>query len=152
MKRLEVAEVHERKALELGLDPSAVDLTSVEAIAGAFRRAGRFLCPCTPATLVRAVVRPLRGLVQDADATRRLAEDTLEAMTAHGDFQEHKDAGGASPDDETALLYQAPLSFVLRDSGAALLFGSATGEFDTMPEVLRARIGVRQSCASANSS
>ena len=140
MKRLEIAEVHERKALELGLDPTAVDLTSVEAIAGAFRRAGRFLCPCTPATLMRAVVRPLRGLVEDVEATRRLAEDTLEAMTAHGDFQEHKDVGEESTDDEAALLYQAPLSFVLRDSGTALLFGGATEEFDTLPEVLRDRI------------
>lgn len=140
MKRLEIAEVHERKALELGLDPSAVDLTSVEAIASAFRRVGRFLCPCTPATLVRAVVRPLRGLVQDVESVKRLAEDTLEAMTAHGDFQEHKDVGGESPDDEAALVYQAPLSFVYRDSGTALLFGSATEAFDALPEALQDRI------------
>ena len=139
MKRLEVAEVHARKASELGLDPDAVDLTSVEAIAGAMRRAGRFLCPCTPATLVRAVVRPLRGLVEDLEAIKDLAEDTLEAMTAHGDFQEHRDVSSESSDD-APLLYQAPLSFICRDSGTALLFGSATDLFDALPEVFRTRV------------
>jgi hypothetical protein len=46
----------------LALDPSALDLTSIEAIAGALRRAASFLCPCGAATLVRTVVRPLQGL------------------------------------------------------------------------------------------
>ncbi len=140
VKRLEISEVHERKVLELGLDPNAVNLTSIEAIAGAFRRAGRFLCPCTPATLVRAIVGPLRGLVEDTESIKRLAEDTLEAMTAHGDFQEHREIVDESRDEETALLYQAPLSFVCRDSGAVLLFGSATDMLEALPQEFRQRI------------
>ena len=62
MKQLGPAEVHAQKVAELGLDPGSLDLASVEAIAGALRRAAGFLCPCTAPTLVRSVVHPLRGL------------------------------------------------------------------------------------------
>lgn len=86
MRRLTVMEVHARKVAELGLDPAAVDLTSNEAIAGALRRAASFLCPCAAATLVRAVVRPLEGLAEDLEAVKKSVEETLEAMTAHGDY------------------------------------------------------------------
>jgi hypothetical protein len=37
---------------------------------------------------VRAVVRPLRGLVSDLDRAKELAEETLEAMISHGDILE----------------------------------------------------------------
>src|SRR5262249_58691845 len=45
----------------LPIYPEALDLTTPEGLAGALRRASSYLCPCSAATLVRAVVRPLRG-------------------------------------------------------------------------------------------
>src|SRR5262245_25960556 len=91
MRRLTVGEVHAQKVAELGLDPTALDLTSIEGLASAVRRAATFLCPCSAATLVRGVVRPLRGLVPDLEALKGLVEETLEAMIAHGDILEQRD-------------------------------------------------------------
>src|SRR2546422_4939532 len=86
MNCLSAEQLHARKVAELGLDASALDLTSTEALAAALRRAAGFLCPCAAPTLVRAVVSPLEGLVPELHAVKVLVEDTLEAMVAHGDL------------------------------------------------------------------
>ena len=109
-------EVHASKVAQLGLDPTALDLTSVEAIAAALRRVASFLCPCAPSTLIRGVVRPLRGLVGDIEAFRSLVEETLDAMMAHGDFLEHRDIEEDAAGGTTSLLYGAPASFVTRET------------------------------------
>lgn len=139
MRRLTAAEVQVQKVTELGLDSSALDLTSVEAIAGALRRMASFLCPCAPATLVRGVVRPLRGLVENLEAIKEVVEETLEAMIAHGDiFEQHEvdeDSRSAA-----ALLYAAPASFVTRQSGLVILLGLASDQLSALPDDLEARI------------
>lgn len=57
-----VEEVHANAVETLGLDPSALDLESPEAIAALVRRAATFLTPCAPRTLRDAVLRGLVGL------------------------------------------------------------------------------------------
>jgi hypothetical protein len=133
-------EVHAQKVAELGLDPSAVDLTSIEAIAGALRRAASFLCPCAAATLVRGVVRPLRGLVDDLEAVKALVEDTLEAVIAHGDILEHRDVEQDPGHGTAALLYAAPAGFVARESGTVILLGAASDQLSALPDDLETRI------------
>lgn len=135
MRRLTAQEVHALKIRELGLDPDAVDLTTPEGVAGALRRAANYLCPCSSATLVRAIVRPLRGLVPDLEKTKELVEETLEAMIAHGDVLEQ-------PELDTArlLLYAAPASFVVRQSGAIVLLGIAADQLSPLPSDLERRI------------
>src|ERR1700722_16137857 len=113
MRRLTVEQVHAQKVVELGLDPEASHLTAPEGLAGALRRAASYLCPCSSATLVRAVVRPLRGLVRDLDDARELVEETLEAMIAHGDVLEQPELQGDALSCRV-LLYAAPASFVVR--------------------------------------
>ena len=140
MRQLSAAEVHAQKVAELGLDPGALDLTSVEAIAGALRRAASFLCPCTAPTLVRGVVRPLRGLVDDLATLKDLVEDTLEAMVAHGDILEHRDIEGEPGYGAATLLYAAPAGFVARESGAVILLGVASDQHSAVPDDLEARI------------
>ena len=140
MRQLSAAEVHAQKVAELGLDPSARDLTSVEAIAGALRRTASFLCPCTARTLVRGVVSPLRGLVDDLAMTKDLVEDTLDAMIAHGDILEHRDIEGEPGCGAALLLYAAPAGFVVRESGAVLLLGVASDQISAVPDDLDARI------------
>lgn len=140
MRRLSVAEVHEQKIAELGLDPSSLDLTSIEAIAGALRRTASFLCPCAAATLVRGVVRPLRGLVDNFEAVKFVVEDTLDAMIAHGDILEHRDAEESSGHKISALLYAAPAAFVTRESGTVILLGIASDQLSALPDDLQARI------------
>jgi hypothetical protein len=134
-------EVHARKVAELGLDPTALDLASIEAIAGALRRTASFLCPCSTATLVRSVVRPLRGLVDDIATTKDLVEETLEAMIAHGDILENREVDeGRGGHGSAALLYAAPASFVSRQSGTVILLGIASDQLSPLPDDLEARI------------
>jgi len=140
MRQITAMDVHARKVAELGLDATAVDLTSIEAVAGALRRAASFLCPCAAATLIRSVVRPLRGLVNDIDVVRSLVEETLEALIAHGDILEQREIGNDKTPDRGTLLYAAPASFVLRQSGAAILLGVAADHLSALPEEFEKRI------------
>lgn len=140
MKRLTVMEVHKEKVAELGLDSAALDLTSIEAVAGALRRAASFLCPCAATTLIRSVVRPLRGLVGDLEAVKVVVEDTLEAMIAHGDILEHREVDQDGDQGTGALLYAAPPSFVSRQSGAVILLGITSDQLSALPNELEARI------------
>ncbi|MCA9694664.1 MAG: hypothetical protein KC636_34110 [Myxococcales bacterium] len=140
MKQLSAAEVHAQKVAELGLDPNAHDLTSIEAVAGALRRAASSQCPCTPSTLVRGVVRPMRGLVQDVDAFKVLVKETLDTMIAYGDILEHGDVEGDPGHRAATLLYAAPPGFVARESGAVILLGVTADQLSALPEDLEARI------------
>lgn len=140
MKLLTAVEVHARKVKELGLDPTAVDLTSVEAVAGALRRVASFLCPCAAPTLIRGVVRPLQGLVDDLTAIKEVVESTLETIIAHGDIIEQFDVSGGLGKGTGVLLYAAPPSFVSRESGAAIILGIASDQLSALPEDLEERI------------
>ena len=131
MRRLTAAEVRANKVTELGLDPSAFDLTSVEAIAASLRRSASLLCPCATTTLVRAVADPLRGLVEKSADARGIVREILEAMIAHGDLIEHRDIEDPTP-GAPVLLYVAPSSFVSRESGAAILLGVSSPALDSL--------------------
>ena len=132
MRRLTVAEVHANKIAELGLDPTTLDLTSVEAIAAALRRAANFLCPCAATTLVRAVADPVRGLVEPTEDNRGRVRETLEAMLAHGDFLEHRDIEENTARSAAVLIYAAPPSFVARESGTVILLGTSNPALDSI--------------------
>ncbi|MGE0444619.1 MAG: hypothetical protein AB7P99_05280 [Vicinamibacterales bacterium] len=128
------------KIAELGLDPDAIDLTAIEAVAAALRRTAGVLCPCTAPTLVRSVTRPLRGLVPDLQALKELTEDTLEAMVAHGDLLECRDIEQEDAVGGPTLLYAAPPGFVLRGSGTVILLGLPAGHAPVLPTDLEARV------------
>lgn len=140
MRQLTPGELHALKVAELSLDSSAVDLTSVEALAGALRRAASFLCPCTAPTLIRAVVQPLRGLVDDLEAARVSAEDILEAAVSHGHILEQRDVASGAANTTASLLYAAPPSFVVRKSGAVILLGITSDQLSALPDDLERRI------------
>ncbi|HET9066736.1 MAG TPA: hypothetical protein VFN22_13025 [Gemmatimonadales bacterium] len=139
MRRLTAGEVHAQKIRELGLDSEALDLATPEGLAGALRRAAAFLCPCATATLVRAVVRPLRGLVPDMEKAKELVEETLEAMISHGDVLEQREMQDG-PLTARLLLYTAPASFVVRQSGLVILLGVTADHLSPLPSDLEGRI------------
>ena len=139
MKQLSPADVRHQKVAELGLDPASFDLTSTEVIAGALRRAAGFLCPCTASSLVRAVVKPLRGLVEDMSIVKATVEETLEAMVSHGDVLECREFD-VNPGQERALLFAAPAAFICRDSGTQILVGISNDQLSAFPADLTARI------------
>jgi len=124
MKAIAAASVLRVKAAELGLDPEKHPLDSVAGIACALRRAIGYLAPCSPTTLVRAVVNPLSGLVANMEEKREAVEEILEAVIGHGDIAEHEDIQTNSA-PTGRLLYAAPPSFVMRKSGTALILGVA---------------------------
>ena len=135
MRRLSAQDVSTEAVRELGLDPARTDLTSVESIATALRRAASLSCPCSASTLVRQVVAPLVGLVPDPASARESAEEVLESILAHGDLLEQRENSSGS-----LLIYGAPPSFVWRDSGLALLIGVAPDQSTPLPDELRSRV------------
>jgi hypothetical protein len=140
VRQLSANQVQAAKVVELGLDSGALDLTAVEAIAGALRRAAGALCPCTAATLVRSVFRPLRGLVPTDDALKESIEDTLEALVAYGDLLEERDIEQEPHSEAASMLYAAPPAFVRRESGATLLLGLVSSQSAALPSELEARV------------
>lgn len=139
MKRLSAGEVHAQKIRELGLDPDSLDLMTPEGLAGSLLRAVSYLCPCSASTLVRAVAQPLRGLVPDMEQAKELVEVTLEAMISHGDVLELPEMQGGSPTTRV-LLYAAPASFVIRQSGLVILLGVSAEQLSPLPPEFERRI------------
>jgi hypothetical protein len=108
MRRLTAGEVHAQKIRELGLDPEALDLTTPEGLAGALRRAASYLCPCSAATLVRAVVAAAaRAGARHGARRRSSSRTTLEAMISHGDVLEQPELQDGSPTAARAALRRA---------------------------------------------
>ena len=140
MRRLNSSEVRSGAVVQLGLDPYTLDLTSVEAVASALRRAAQIFCPCAPATLVRVIVEPMRGLVEDIGTFREAVWDILEAMIAHGDFFEYGDIQELSTPSNATLVYGAPVRFVARESGLVILLGISSDQSFAFPNDFATRI------------
>src|ERR1700730_10938240 len=140
MRRLTRLEVHETQTQALGLDPSALDLTSVECIAAALRRAAGILCPCPPKTLVSSVVQALQHLAESPSDLRETIDSTLSAMVAYGDLVECRVAQSEEAPRGGVLLYVTPPSFVLRRDGSSFLFGITADNTALLPETLTKRI------------
>jgi hypothetical protein len=84
-------------------------------------------------------VAPLRDIVPDLDAAKELAESTLEALVAHGDVLEQPDLQGEGSSTRV-LLYAAPGSFVIRQSGLVILLGVMGGQRSPLPSELARRV------------
>lgn len=139
MRRLQVAEVRTQSVASLGLDTSAHTLTSDSSIAAALRRCASFLCPCAASSLVRAVMNPLRGLVDDPAATKGQIEEMLDTLIAHGDLFEYRDPT-VSAASSNVIVYAAPCGFVRRGSGATILLGVSADQLTALPDDLESRV------------
>lgn len=131
--------VVEQSIAQLGLDSTRFAPDSPEVIAAALRRAAALVCPCVRASLVSAVIAPLRDIVADTAELKSGAETVLEALISHGDLVEvRRDQSGAGA--AATLLYAAPPGFVYRQNGAVLLLGIACDHRTALPEELERRI------------
>ncbi len=141
MKILSIAEIHRSSVESLRLDANALDLTSVEVVAGSIRRAASFFCPCPMRTLLSVVLDAHRGIVDDFEAFRCTVEDTIENLVAYGDLLELEEP---NIDDEEVrgklLLYCAPPCFVPRMTGNLLLLGISGDGLSSLPKDLEANI------------
>ncbi len=133
VKRITRAQLHELGTSALGLDSAALDLSSIEAVAGSLRRAASFLCPCEPRSLTDAVVQAVDPVVGAASNIRELVQDTLAAMVAYGDLIEAREGLDLRGYRRT-LLYTAPPTFVLRRDGTAFLIGITPDQTTPLPE------------------
>ena len=140
MKRISVDELQAVKVAELGLDSTALDLTSPEALAASLRRSAGFLCPCPARTLVRSVARSMGAVVPTDEAFEEQLEVMLEAMLSYGDLLEHRELTGDPSDKGMLLIYAAPPSFVLRMGGDAILLGIAPEQANPLPDYLASKV------------
>ena len=90
-------------------------------------------------SLVRAVTKPLRGLIENLEETKARVENILEAMVSHGDLLEFREFYTDQARGRI-LLFAAPLSFIPRDTGAQILVGIPDDQASELPEDLISRI------------
>ncbi|GHJ40465.1 hypothetical protein [Streptomyces sp. TS71-3] len=109
----------ERAVRALGLDETATDLFSTEAICASLRRAASFLCPVTPRRLVEAVLEAINPLDESCLVTRSQVAEQLDLLVSIGDLVELP----RQHDRGSRLLYLAPPSYVAKARGQYLLLG-----------------------------
>lgn len=127
-------------AASLGLpvgESAALDGTY---LAASVRRLAGFLCPCSPATLVRSVVDSHCALASGAPEFAERVADAVEALTAIGDLLELADVSATGDDVKGTWLFAAPPSFVARGSGSVFVLGLSPDEPTPLPTEMRARI------------
>ena len=140
LKPVSLTDVHEIGVRALGLDPATLNLASEEALAAALRRAAGFLCPSPRGTLIQAVTRSLRGLIDDEGKTRDCVEDVLDSLVAYGDLAEHLVSDPENPTSKHRLIYLSPPQFVLREDGSIVIIGSIPDHRSPLPDDFPGRV------------
>lgn len=123
--QLSLRELHAHSLADLKLDPTALDLLSPETLAALLRRAASFKTPCPDYIIIDAVLDSLKGVTSDSESLKDSLEDLLEALINYGDLLELNDLEKANT-GKKRLLYVAPPSFVMRESGQFMLIGGFT--------------------------
>jgi hypothetical protein len=136
MKALPLRLVQTRCIEQLGLDSTALDLSSPEALAAVLRRLASFLCPCPSTKLVKAALALLEPLV-DMDSLRDSISNTLDDLTGYGDLIESGDISGQS---SGRMIYLAAPSFVEASANMILLFGNGPDGSYPLPSDLVPRV------------
>jgi hypothetical protein len=137
---LSVDEVVRLSRQALGLPASDSDAIDEVLIACALRRAAGFLCPCSPSTLVEAVLESFQHLFQAGDNIAERVTDAAEALVTMGDLLELRQATVDDPLVKATWVFAAPPSFVQRPSGSIFLIGIVPDEAASLPTSLSARV------------
>ena len=127
-------------ATSLGLPVERAAVLDDTYLAASIRRLAGFLCPCSPATLVRLVVDSHRALAPDAPKFAERVGDSVEALTAIGDLLELSEVSATGEAVKGTWLFAAPPSFVARASGSVFVLGLSADEPTPLPTEMRARI------------
>ena len=127
-------------ATSLGVSVEEATVLDGTYLAASIRRLAGFLCPCSPATLVRSVVESHRALAPDAQAFAERVYDSVEALTAIGDLLELSEVSATGEAVKGTWLFAAPPSFVSRASGSVFVLGLSADEPTPLPTEMRARI------------
>lgn len=139
-----IATLSAREVLDLsrrafGL-PTALESPVDDAfLAESIRRAAGMLCPCSPATLVAAVVESLQGLTDGARLRERVQAIT-DDLVVWGDLLEQDQASIDDPNVKGTWVVAAPPSFVERPGGSVVLLGLAPDDAIPLPDPLRSQV------------
>lgn len=124
----------------LGLSALSDDMTDDAMLASSLRRAAGILCPCSPSTLVAAVLESLQYLIEDNGTMAKRVEDAVEGLVICGDLLELNQVTTDDPAVKGTWVFAAPPSFVVRPSGSIFLIGIAPDEATPLPASLNARV------------
>lgn len=143
MRTLNRQELQTECVTQLSLDPTAVDLSSPEAIAALLRRAASFNCPCTASTLISVVLQSLGVFEDQQRPTRDEVSDMLESVLAYGDLVEAPEITGTSKE---RLLYLAPPAYVEISPVMFLLIGIVPDADYPLPDTLKPELEYANHC------
>jgi len=124
----------------LGLPALSGGMVDDAILAASLRRAAGILCPCSPSTLVAAVLESLQYLVEDTNATEERLDTTVEGLVIGGDLLELNQVTTDDPAVKGTWVFAAPPSFVVRPGGSIFLIGIAADEATPLPASLNARV------------
>lgn len=138
---ISAAEVVRSSREALGLQALSADAIDDTLLAASIRRAAGILCPCSPSTLVTAVLESLQYLFEssDDDMEERIT-DTVEALIIGGDLLELNQVTTDDPDAKGTWVFSAPPGFVARPGGNVFLVGIAPDEITPLPASLNTRV------------
>lgn len=135
LSQLTDAETRHRAIAGLGFDSSNLTFASPEVLSEQIRCFASLFTPVTPRRLIASVLESVRFLVVDPIPIRQVIEDLVDSLVAHGDIVEAVD-----PMSARRRLYLTSPSFVMRNSGDALLIGIPPDGEALLPTKLRARV------------
>lgn len=116
-------------------------------IAASLRRLAGFLCPCSPSTLIMAMLESHLNFANKEEFRVRVAT-TVETLVAIGDLLEVGDVSFQEDSFKGTWLAAAPPAFVARDSGSVFLLGLSADEQTPLPSEMRSRVAVARAIRS----
>lgn len=125
---------------ELGLPTPLTDEIDNAQIAGSLRHAAGILCPCSPSTLVDAVLDSFRYLSRDDGHIAERVSAATEALIICSDLLELNQVTIDDPLVKATWIFAAPPSFVQRPGGSIFLIGITPDASTPLPASLNARV------------
>jgi hypothetical protein len=130
MRSITASEVEALSIERLGLDPTAVDFQSTEALAALVRHTALIRCPCSRRELTRTVTRLLEPLATASAVLNERVSNAIDGVISYGDVIEVSDARGA---EVGQLLALAAPSVVRISSRVLLLVGLRPDDHNSIP-------------------
>jgi len=140
-----IAEVSAAEVLKvsretLGLSALSDGVIDDAMLAASLRRAAGMLCPCSPSTLIGAVLESLQYLTEDYGAIAERAAASLEVLIIGGDLLELNQVTIDDPRSKGTWVFAAPPGFVVRPGGSVFLIGIVRDQATPLPASLNARV------------
>jgi hypothetical protein len=139
-----IKEVSEKEVIAfsrgvLGLGPSSGFLIDDAFVAGSLRRAAALFCPCSPSTLMDAIVDSLCFITNSEELESR-GHFIVQQLVSRGDLLELNQVTIDDPLAKDTWIFPATPAFIVRPGGSVILIGVARDEAMPLPPSLHSRI------------